>query len=145
MTEITRSALLPYDAHDIYHLVNDIEAYPRYMDGCVGARILSSDESSVVARLELARAGFRQSFVTRNVIEPGRRIVMELVEGPFEHFEGVWCFHALGGTACRVTLDLRFTLAGGLFGAAARRMFQSVGNNLVDALCKRANDVYGTG
>ena len=145
MTEITRSALLPYDADDIYCLVNDIEAYPHYMDGCVGAKVLRSDESSVTAQLDLAKAGFRQSFVTRNVVEPGRRIVMELVEGPFDHFEGIWCFDALGDAACRVTLDLRFTLASGLLSAAARRLFQSVGNNLVDALCRRANELYGRG
>jgi ribosome-associated toxin RatA of RatAB toxin-antitoxin module len=39
MSEIRRSALLPYSADVIYLLINDIEAYPQYMDGCVGAQI----------------------------------------------------------------------------------------------------------
>ena len=55
MTEIQRSALLPYAAEQVYQLVNDIEAYPQYMDGCVGAEVLARSEKMVEARLDLAR------------------------------------------------------------------------------------------
>ena len=40
MNDIRRSALLPYSAERVYALINDVEAYPQYMDGCVGAEIL---------------------------------------------------------------------------------------------------------
>lgn len=89
---IQRTALLPYTARDMYLLVNDIAAYPSYMDGCVGAEVLARDEGEMVARLDLAKAGVRQSFTTRNQLVP---------------------------------------------------LFQSVGGNLVDALCKRAKQIYG--
>lgn len=35
MTTIHRSALFPYQAAQLFALVNDIEAYPKFMDGCV--------------------------------------------------------------------------------------------------------------
>ena len=54
MTSINRSALLPYRAQQLFDLVNDIEAYPRYMDGCVGAQVLSREEGLVEARLDLS-------------------------------------------------------------------------------------------
>ena len=68
MTQINRSALLAYPVEQIYDLVNDIAMYPQYLDGCVGARIISQDESTMVARLDLSKKGIRQSFTTRNVI-----------------------------------------------------------------------------
>ena len=140
---IQRTALLPYTASDMYELVNDIAAYPSYMDGCVGAEVLVRDEAQMVARLELAKAGVKQSFTTRNQLVPGRAIIMQLEQGPFDDFGGDWTFQALGVNACRVSLDLHFSMPGRLASAAARRLFQTVGSNLVDALCKRAKQLYG--
>ena len=90
MTEIQRSALLPYPASKLFELVNDIEAYPQFMDGCVGAQIIERQESIIEARLDLARAGIRQSFSTRNQLVGSEVIVLQLLEGPFDFFEGRW-------------------------------------------------------
>ena len=81
MNDIRRSALLPYSAELIYQLINDVEAYPQYMDGCVGAEVLLADESMMEARLDLSRAGIKMSFSTRNQLTPPRRIVLELLDG----------------------------------------------------------------
>ncbi|WP_269619931.1 type II toxin-antitoxin system RatA family toxin [Zhongshania sp. BJYM1] len=143
MNEIRRSALLPYSAEFIYQLINDVEAYPQYMDGCVGAEILSQTEGSMDARLDLSRAGIRMSFVTRNSLTPGRSVGLTLLDGPFENLTGEWSLLALGGDACKVSLHLRFALANSVVGLATRQLFNSVANNLVDALVKRANEQYG--
>ena len=143
MTTITRSALLPYSASQVFALVNDIEAYPQYMDGCVGASILRRDEQVVEARLDLARAGISQSFCTRNRLQPHTTIELELVEGPFRSFSGRCDFTALDGMACKVSLQLEFMVNNALLGAAASKLFDSVTNNLVDALARRAREVYG--
>jgi ribosome-associated toxin RatA of RatAB toxin-antitoxin module len=142
-TVILRSALLPFDAHDIYDLVNDIAAYPLDMDGCVGAEVLVVGDNEVLARLDLAKAGVKQSFTTRNSLVPGRAIIMALETGPFEDFAGNWTFETLGASACKVSLDLHFSMPGRLASGAVRRLFQVVSGNLVDALCKRANKIYG--
>lgn len=143
MTEIRRSALLPYSAEAIYDLVNDVEAYPAYMAGCAGAQVLHRNDRFMEARLDLARAGIRLSFTTRNVLEPPRRIGLELKEGPFDSLEGEWLMLPLAESACKVTLQLRFALAGKLMGAATKQLFNGVANNLVDAVVKRANELYG--
>src|SRR5690348_3473248 len=62
LTEIHRSALLLYPASSLFALVNDIESYPSFMDGCVGADVLHRSEELVEARLHLAKAGIRHSF-----------------------------------------------------------------------------------
>lgn len=142
MTSIHRSALLPYSQQQLYHLVNDVEAYPRYMDGCVGAEVLEASESRMVARLDLARGGISQSFTTLNVLSPCERIHLTLREGPFDEFDGIWRFNALAPEACKVSLDLEFAVRGSLLGAAAARLFDGVTGNLVAAVVRRADEIY---
>lgn len=142
MTTLSRSAVLSHPAPAVYALVNDIESYPQYMDGCSAAKVLRRDEHMVEARLELSRAGFSQSLTTRNRLYPPERIELELVEGPFRRFSGRWRFEPLGEDACRVTLEIHFELANRLLGFAAKRLFASVADNLVEAVIARAEAMY---
>ncbi|MFV8818348.1 type II toxin-antitoxin system RatA family toxin [Haliea sp. E17] len=143
MTRIHRSALLPYPAQQIFDLVNDVEAYPAYMDGCVGAQILRREADLIEARLDLAKGPVRQSFSTRNRLLDARHISLELVDGPFERFHGNWEFLSLGEQACKVSLELEFSISSALLGVAAARLFDSVSDNLVGAVEKRARQLYG--
>lgn len=143
MTVINRSALLPYSALQLFDLVSDVESYPEFMEGCVGASILRREEHLVEARLDLARAGINQSFSTRNRMQSEENITLELIEGPFEHFSGRWEFLALGDSGCKITLNLEFTFRNSLIGAAASRLFDRATSSLVEAVCKRARYLYG--
>ena len=62
MTEIYRSAMLPYPAESMFELVNDIEAYPEFMDGCVGAQILQVVDNTIDARLYLKKVYLSNKF-----------------------------------------------------------------------------------
>lgn len=143
MTQIHRSALVAYSDRQMFELVNDIEAYPHYMDGCVGAAVLSRSGDEVTARLDLNKLGLRYSFTTRNQLQPPLSMHMTLVEGPFRSLTGEWTFRALDVDACKVSLDLEFEFANRLLAKAAGRWFESVANELVDGLCRRARQVHG--
>lgn len=143
MTTIQRSALVPYSAAAMYDLVNDVEAYPQYMEGCVGAQVLHRDEGIMEARLDLAKGGMKYSFTTRNRLLSDR-VELTLVEGPFDQFRGEWIFHALGDTACKITFHLEFAMSSRLLNFAARKMFDGVANQMVDALVKRAHKLFGS-
>lgn len=143
ITQIDRSALVSHAAASMFDLVNDIAAYPLYMEGCTGATVISRSDEEIVARLDLARAGIRHSFTTRNRLTRPSRIDMTLVEGPFRHFAGGWHFLALAENACKVSLHLEFQLNNRLIGRAWGALFASVANNLVSALTRRADDVLG--
>ncbi len=142
-TRIERSALVPYSARQMFALVDDIESYPRFMHGCLDARVLSRDEQQVTGRLTLGKAGIRHSFTTRNELEPCQRMTMRLVEGPFRHFRACWQFTELSDEACRVTLDMEFELAGGLLGMALEKLINRMANTLVDDVVQRAETLYG--
>ena len=143
ITRLAKTALLPYPAEQLFDLVNDIAAYPQYMDGCVGATILHADADIIEARLQLSRAGITQSFATRNRVQRPQSIDMALLEGPFTSLSGRWQFNALAPEACKVSLDLQFELDGKLASLAAGKLFEGVASNLVDSLCRRAHALYG--
>lgn len=143
MTHIERSALVMYSTVQMFELVNDIAAYPQYMDGCSGAEVLHSSEQEVVARLDLSKGGVRQSFVTRNQLSPPEVMSMSLEEGPFKYLQGEWRFIHLSEQACKVSLTLEFEFSNRLIGAAAGKLFEGVANKLVDGLVQRARALYG--
>ena len=142
-TRIQRSALVSYSAEAMFDLVTDIERYPEYMDGCVGAEVLSRAPSEVVARLDLKKAGIRQSFVTRNRQHYPESIELSLEEGPFKEFSGVWRFLPLGDLGSKVSLEINFVLNHRLLSKPAQTLFTSVANNLVTSLTERAVALYG--
>jgi len=140
---VQRSALVNYSAQQMFDLVNDIEAYPQYMDGCVGARVLQRGDGWLEARLDLGKGGLSQSFITRNRLEPPHQMTLSLVDGPFSRLEGSWTFTPLDEKSCKVNLRLEFDMKSRLLGLAAGKLFESVASKQVDALCARARVIYG--
>lgn len=143
MSHIHRTALLPYSDAKVFALVNDVAAYPQYMDGCKAAIVHEHTETNMLATLQLERRGIKLEFSTRNIIDAPKSIVLNLEDGPFDSFEGRWFFQHLREDACKVILDLQFSLNNRLLAVAAAKLFDSVANNMVDAMVQRAKVVYG--
>ncbi|MDP9942179.1 type II toxin-antitoxin system RatA family toxin [Ectopseudomonas alcaliphila] len=142
-TRIQRSALLPYPAQALFDLVNDVVSYPQFLPWCRSSEVLEVSETHMLASLEVAKGSIGQRFVTRNVLQPGQRIEMNLQEGPFTSLNGVWEFKALGDKACKISLDLTFDYAGPLVRATLGPLFNQAANTMVDAFCQRAKQLYG--
>lgn len=142
MVAIARSALVEYSAQQMFSLVNDIEAYPHFMSGCLAAEVIEQNEKFVEARLTLGKSGFQQSFITRNELHPPSMMVMRFVEGPFKSFEGRWQFQELTASACKVSLDLEFEFSSPILAMTVGKWFEETAGQQVDALCRRADEVY---
>ena len=143
MVRIDRSALVNYSAQQMFDLVNDIESYPQFMQGCTAARVIESSDNELIGELTLSRGGFKQTLVTRNTLEYGREMKMALIDGKFSAFSATWHFNPLAEDACKVSLSMEFEFALGLMDYTLERLFSSSANNLVDAVVNRAKLVYG--
>jgi ribosome-associated toxin RatA of RatAB toxin-antitoxin module len=143
MTLIEKSALLPYSCEQMFALVNDVQSYPEFLDGCKAVNLIEKTDNTITAELVLGKAGLRYAFTTRNTLTPFSQMDMHLVEGPFKSFEACWNFLELKENACKTSLSMRFDFSGGLVDMALRRLFEAVANNLVTAVCKRAEQCYG--
>jgi len=92
MSLIKHSAVIAYSAPQMYDLVNAVEAYPQFLPWCKSAQINHYNDQVLLATLEIAKGGIHKTFTTRNVMTPSKQIVIDLVEGPFEHLSGRWEF-----------------------------------------------------
>ena len=142
MTSINRSALVMHSAQQMFDLVNDVEKYPQFVNGCVGAEIIEQSDTHMVARLSLKRAGLSYDFVTRNTLTAPDSIAMQLQEGPFERLTGVWRFKPLREDACKVEMELDFAVSA-ITGLAIGGFFGQVAGNMVASFCERADKIYG--
>jgi len=142
VTTIHRHALTPFSADQMFALVDDIEAYPAFLQWCRSADVISRDIDVVTARLELAKGSVHKTFTTQNRLMPGKMIEMKLVEGPFRHLEGFWKFEALREDACKISLDLEFDFSSKMLSMVVGPVFSQVANTLVDAFCRRAEFIY---
>ncbi len=143
MTHINRSAILPYSDAKLFALVNDVATYPEYLEGCVSTEILSESAIEMTATLFLQKRGIKMHFTTVNSLDSPKSITMTLKEGPFDTFSGRWFFQRLNDDACKVILDIEFSLSNRLAGVAVKKLFDSVSQNMVDCVVKRARSLYG--
>ncbi len=143
MKKISRSALQPYSAEQMYALVNDVARYPEFLPWCSHTEVLQASDNELTAAVHISKGPVRQCFVTRNVLSPGQTIEMHLVEGPFRRLEGVWQFMPLSEQACKVAFEVEYEVAGGLFGRMLSPVFEQIATTLVGAFAQRARSVYG--
>jgi ribosome-associated toxin RatA of RatAB toxin-antitoxin module len=144
MTTITRSSLVFFTPDQMFDLVNDIEAYPTFLPWCRNSTILSQSDTEVSATLDLAKGGVHHVFTTRNKLVQGESIDIALVDGPFRHLEGRWQFIMIGDNqGCRVQLDMDFEFSNRIISMALGPIFTQISGSLVEAFCKRAQEIYG--
>lgn len=143
MAQVSRSALLMYSAEEMYQLVNDVNAYPEFLPGCVDANILTNADNVMRASVKVSKAGISQTFTTENILVNGQSILMNLVDGPFKHLRGGWTFSELDEQACKINLDLEFEFNSSLVELAFGRIFHELVGSMVKSFSSRAKVVYG--
>jgi len=141
---ITRNALVHYSADEMFQLVNNVGDYAAFLPWCRSSKVISESETEMRASVEIAKGVLNKTFTTRNTLLQGKRIELELIDGPFKTLSGYWQFDALKTeNACKVNLVLEFEFDNAMISIAARPIFTQISNSLVDAFCKRAVEVYG--
>jgi len=143
MTEISKTAVVPYTTNEMYALVNDIESYPAFLPWCIAAKILSKKEESLIATLSLAMGKIKQSFTTENTMLEGSRIDMRLIEGPFKHLSGYWKFNPEDEHSCHIQLHMNYEFKNKIIKYALGKVFYIVIDTMVESFVQRAQHIYG--
>ena len=143
MRKVSRSALVPYNAQQMFLLVDDVDAYPEFLPWCNDAEVHLRTEDTVEATLELHKGSVSNHFTTRNTRREFEAIDIALVGGPFRHLQGGWRFTDLEGQGCKVALELEFEFESMMVDMLFGRFFEDTCNSLVDAFTRRAEQVFG--
>src|SRR5262245_32022899 len=142
MKRIARSAIVEHSAAEMYALVEEIEAYPRFLPWCKEAVVHERQPGGTRATLTLGVGALRQSFTTQNENRPGEAIDMRLVEGPFRRFDARWRFVVLSPAACRIEFSLEYEFSSRALGKLLAPLFDGMADSTVEAFVRRAAEVY---
>lgn len=126
----------------MFSLVNDVARYHEFLPGCSGSRVIESSDSTMVASVDVSKAGISKTFTTSNRLAEGAEILMELVDGPFKKLQGGWYFTPLDDQACKVELKLEFEFSSRMIEMAFGKIFNELTSNMVSAFTQRAKQVY---
>jgi len=135
---------LPYTADQLFHLVADVESYPRFLPWCRAARITKRQGNSFWADLIISFRVYRERFGSKVTLHPEERLIdVDYTDGPFRYLNNHWKFVDAEDGGCIVDfyVDFEFrnrmlqNLIGLLFNEAVRRM--------VAAFESRAAELYG--
>jgi coenzyme Q-binding protein COQ10 len=140
---------VPYTADQMYALVADVGAYPKFLPWNAAARIRSrvpgADGSEVMeADLVISFKVFRERFGSRVTLWPeARRIETEYLDGPFRKMVSEWQFRdrAEGGSEIEFFVDFEFrnAILQGIIGV----VFNDAMQRVVRAFERRAAELHG--
>lgn len=142
MSEIKFSIIEPYNAKQLFHLVNDINAYPEFIPNCVKSGILQEEGNHLIAFIEIAKLGFHKRFITKNTLIDERRIDIALVDGPFKYLRGCWKFVPISSSSSQIIFYLHFEFKNKLLELTFSPIFKEIMLSMVNAFSRRAKQVY---
>ena len=142
MTTVRQSAELTYTPQQLFDLVNNIEAYPEFIDECSDSAILKKTHTSVEGSITTDALGYRKTFATKNKLEPPHRITMQLLNGPFKYLNGAWEFKALTPNTTRISLNIKFELVHTTMRPFVQFFLERFSPKLIKAFSIRAKDLY---
>ncbi len=124
--------VLRYTPEQLFDMVADVRRYPEFLPWCVAARIVSRNETDLVADLTIGFRMFRESFRSEVSLNRPQHIQVRYMNGPFRYLNNQWRFvpHPQG-TQIEFFVDFEFrsrllqAVIGTVFNEAVRLMVRS--------------------
>ncbi|APC97989.1 type II toxin-antitoxin system RatA family toxin [Pseudofrancisella aestuarii] len=143
MNTVNKSAVVNYTCHQMYTLVNDVRSYPEFLPMCYDIEIFEENETEVKAALKIKSGFVKLDFSTHNTMVPDSKVDLKLMNGPFKSLNGHWTFEPIEeNKSCRVSLEMDFAFENKFVEMALGPVFKGLANKMLDAFCKRAEEVY---
>ena len=157
MPEIEKSALVLHSAAKMFALVDGVEHYPQFLPWCKSGTVHFRDAHTTIATIAIAWRGIEQSFTTENAnFAPGRIELHQPTEASlakrglnldagltlFTALHGHWQFQPLQDNACKVVLQLHYSMATPLLASAVGPVFGLIAATLVERFVARADAIH---
>ena len=147
----TVTRVLPYSPEQLFELVGDVEAYPKFVPWITGMRTWNGRNDGAVSTVDAeARVGFsflREKFATRvRRDRDALSIDVSLLYGPFKRLINGWRFvpeDENGGKATRVEFVIDFAFKSALLDAMLAANIDKAANKLIACFEDRARQIYG--
>jgi ribosome-associated toxin RatA of RatAB toxin-antitoxin module len=144
MPVIAKNILVSHAPLQMFQIVNDVEEYPKFLPGCVSAKILKKNDCNITANLKIKKGSFMGQFTTKNTLYEPTKIKMVLINGPFSELFGEWSFVSLEKEkGCNVSLFLQYEFKSKLLQLVAGKMFDDLWQDILNAFVVRADKIQG--
>jgi coenzyme Q-binding protein COQ10 len=142
MPKLDFTRQIPYSADQMFDLVADMAAYPKFVPNCSGIEIDGGPGVAEV-RMHIRYGPIADAYTSRVTLDrEAKTIASRAIEGPFSHLESQWRFKTRA-EGCLVEFDIDFALANPLLAALAEPAFADKQAEIIDAFMARANALYG--
>ncbi len=142
MIEVCKSVIVPYSNCEMFELVSNINNYPQYLPWCNRAEIKAQNDNIIIASLSIDYYKIKTTFTTKNTNIPYEKIIIELVDGPFQHLYGYWQFISLGNSGCKVEFLLHYQYTNAILAKLISPAFSFISNNIMNCFIKQANQQF---
>lgn len=134
--------VLRYSPEQMFDLVADVRRYPEFLPWCVGARVISSTETELLADLTIGFKMFRETFRSRVTLERPDHVHVTYETGPFRYLNNHWRFRSLP-QGCEVEFFVDFEFRSRILQMAIGVVFNEAVRLMVRAFERRAMVLYG--
>jgi len=129
----------------MFDLINDLEAYPRFIPNCKSMEVRPDPHDPQVryAKMTIKFGPLTQSYTSKVTADPvALTITATAVDGPFDYLDSKWTFLP-EGAAGRVRFDLDFKFNNPLIAAVAEPAFAAKQDEILDAFADEADRRFG--
>src|SRR5882724_654769 len=120
----------------MFDLVNDLEAYPKFLPNVTGMSVKRDSTAEDDVRFATMTVQFgpvKQAYTSRvEANMAARTITAKAVDGPFAYLDSKWTFEP-EGQGTRVRFDIDFKISNPLIAAAAEAAFAAKQDQIMDA------------
>jgi coenzyme Q-binding protein COQ10 len=124
--------ILRQSPDQIFQIVADVHRYPEFLPWCAAARVLSRDETQLVADLTIGFRMFRETFRSEVTLDRPGLVQVKYLDGPFRYLNNTWRLSAVPqGTEVDFFVDFEFrsrvlqAVIGTVFNEAVRVMVRA--------------------
>lgn len=134
--------ILRHTPEQIFQIVADVHRYPEFLPWCVAARVISRDETKLVADLTIGFKMFRETFRSEVTLDRPHLVEVKYLDGPFRYLNNTWRLTPVpGGTEVNFFVDFEFRSK--LLQAVIGTVFNEAVRVMVRAFERRAMVLYG--
>jgi coenzyme Q-binding protein COQ10 len=134
---------MPHLPRAMFDLVNDLEAYPRFIPNCKAMEVKQQADGSRLAKMTISFGPITQAYTSKVTADPvAMTITAVAVDGPFSYLDSQWTFSG-EGAGTRVRFDIDFKISNPLIAAVAEPAFASKQDEIIDAFGDEADRRFG--
>jgi coenzyme Q-binding protein COQ10 len=134
---------MPHLPQRMFDLVNDLEAYPRFIPNCKAMEVREDASGAVLAKMTIQFGPISQAYTSRVVADTkALTITAKAVDGPFAYLDSKWSFEP-EGSGTRVRFDIDFKISNPLIAAVAEPAFAAKQDEIIDAFADEADRRFG--